>query len=115
MVVSPGNNAADASPGIIGISHIPGDEMTVAVHDRLAGGMADIIPEIIPVRTEIIIHDSLAFFNKLRQCCFFFRRQGEIIRRVPEWHYQQVPLGDRELVPAGITERVLCYDIIAER
>jgi len=89
--------------------------MAVAVHDRLAGCIADIIPDIIPVRFEIILNDSFAFVNEIYHCQLFFVVEGKIIRYVPEGDYQKMPLGDREPIPAGITQRVSGNDVITER
>ena len=115
IVVFPSHNTADPSSGIVSVPLVPWDEMTMAVHDSLAGSITDIISDIIPVRTKIIFNNGLTFLNKVLQCQSLFRGEGKIIRCVAEWHYQQVSLGYREPVPAGITQCVPCYDIIPER
>ena len=103
LEVSPGNNTANPSPWVIGITIVPGDEMTMAMHNRLAGCTSDIIPDVIPVRCEIILDDHPAFINKLHYCRFLFWSKSKIIRSMPERDYQKMSLGDRETVPAGIT------------
>jgi len=103
VIVFSGYNAAYPSPGVIGITLVSGDEMAVAVHNSLASSGADIIPDIVPVRPEIILNDGLAFFSELYHRHFFLRNKGKIIRCMSERHYQQMTLGDREPVPAGIT------------
>ena len=113
LVVFSGDDTTDPPLGIIGISPVPGDKMAVAVHDGLAGCITDIITDIIPVRLEICIDDCPAFFDQLHLCRLLFSSQGKIIRCVPDRHNQQVPLGDREPVPAGIAQGVPCDDVIS--
>jgi hypothetical protein len=103
LEVSTGYYTTNSSPGVIGVIFVPGDEMTMTVHNSLAGCTSDIIPDVIPVRCEIILDDNPAFINKLDHCYFLFSGKCKIIRSMPERDYQKMSLGDREMVPAGIT------------
>jgi hypothetical protein len=66
--------------------------MAVTMHNSLAGCGADIIPDIVPIRQEIILNYGFAFFSELCYRYFFLRNQGKIIRCMPERHYQQMTL-----------------------
>ena len=77
LVVLPGNNPADSSPGIIGIPLVSGNEMAVTMHNSLAGCGADIIPDIVPIRQEIILNYGFAFFNATLLSLFFPQEPGK--------------------------------------
>jgi hypothetical protein len=86
--------------------------MTMAVHHCLPGRHTGIEPDIVPGRLEILLNHLFALIDQCKHSLLLLKRHRKKIRNMPEWDHEQVPRADRVAVPAGITEIVLCNDII---
>ena len=78
----------------------------MAVHHRLPGRLANIEPDVVPGRPELLLNHYLALIDQSKHSHLLLNRHREKVQRVPERDYQQVPIADRVEIPPGITEIV---------
>ncbi len=71
--------------------------------NRLACGGADIDPHVEPIGVVAFHQESLALIHKRPEVGLFGVGGLEVIREMAVGDDEQVPLGDGELVPPGVT------------
>src|SRR5208283_41024 len=108
------HNPPHSAPGVPDIAGIPGDHVAMAVHNGLPGCLAHVDPDVVTGRLELFPDDAFAHVNEGDHRLFFLNKEREEIRLVPERDHEQVPPADREPVPAGIAEIVLCDNLIRD-
>ena len=108
----PWHNPPDPTSRLLHIPNISRDHMTMAVHHCLPGCLANIEPDIVPGRRELHLDHILTRIDQSKNSLPLLSSHREKTRNMPERDHEQVSLADRVAVPAGITEIVLCNDLI---
>lgn len=109
------HDPANPAPWLLHIPKIPRYHMTVAVHHGLPCCLAGIESYVVPGRVEIFLNDYPTVIDKAEHCQPFTGCQRKDIGGMPVREHEQVALAGGKTIPAGITELVLCNNIIGKR
>jgi hypothetical protein len=95
------NNLANAAPRVFNIAPVAGNNVHVKMKYCLAGGRANVSPDVVTVGAKFCLQQVFYLTDKHTDRPVFFSRSVKVGFNVSFWYNQGMPLTDRAAIVKG--------------
>ena len=89
--------------------------MDVQVHNRLAGGGADVDADVVSIGAELFVEEGFCLPDEGEQRCLLLHRRSEEACDMPKGDDEEVAGARRKSIVAGVAEIVFEHDLPRRR